>query len=81
MLLFWKQTLISMAFFVCNSKARIHAWNQEADVSMSESEKNVIQFAPMADLSFGFTEGSFLLKSGQKDLRSLAKDCILSNNQ
>ena len=30
----------------------------------------------MADFSFGFTEGSFLLLNGQKQLRSVAEDLI-----
>ena len=30
----------------------------------------------MADSSFGFTEGSFLLLNGQKHLRSVAEDLI-----
>ena len=30
----------------------------------------------MADFSFGFTEGSFLLLNGQKHLRSVAEDLI-----
>ena len=34
----------------------------------------------MADFSFGFTEGSFLLFNGQKHLRSLAED-LISNKQ
>ena len=34
----------------------------------------------MADFSFGFTEGSFLLLNGQKHLRSVAED-LISNKQ
>ena len=34
----------------------------------------------MADFSFGFTEGSFLLLNGQKHLRSVAED-LVSNKQ
>ena len=34
----------------------------------------------MDDLSFGFTEGSFLLLNGQKHLRSVAED-LISNKQ
>ena len=34
----------------------------------------------MADFSFGFTEGSFLLLNGQKDLRSVTED-LISNKQ
>ena len=34
----------------------------------------------MADFSFGFTEGSFLLSKGQKHLRSAAED-LISNKQ
>ena len=36
----------------------------------------VIQSRPMADFSFGFTEGSILLLNGQKHLRSIAEDLI-----
>ena len=45
-----------------------------------ESQKNVIQSTPMADFSFGFTEGSFLLLNGQKHLRSVAEN-LISNKQ
>ena len=31
----------------------------------------------MADFSFGFTEGNFLLLNGQKHLRSVAEDLIV----
>ena len=31
----------------------------------------------MGDLSFGFTEGSFMLLNGQKHLRSVAEDLIV----
>ena len=34
----------------------------------------------MADFSFGFTEGSFLLFNGQKHLRSVVED-LISNKQ
>ena len=34
----------------------------------------------MADFSFGFTEGSYLLLNGQKHLRSVADD-LISNKQ
>ena len=34
----------------------------------------------MADFSFGFTEGSFLLLNGQKHLRLVAED-LISNKQ
>ena len=34
----------------------------------------------MADFSFGFTKGSFLLLNGQKHLRSVAED-LISNKQ
>ena len=34
----------------------------------------------MADFSFGFTEGSFLLLKGQKHSRSVAED-LISNKQ
>ena len=34
----------------------------------------------MADFSFGFTEGSFLLLNGRKHLKSVAED-LISNKQ
>ena len=34
----------------------------------------------MADFSFGFTEGSFLMLNGQKHLRSVTED-LVSNKQ
>ena len=40
----------------------------------------IIQSTLMADFSFGFTEGSFLLLNGQKHLRSVAED-LISNKQ
>ena len=45
-----------------------------------ETYQTVIQSTPMADFSFGFTEGSFLLLNGQKQLRSVAED-LISNKQ
>ena len=45
-----------------------------------ENEQSVTQSSPMADFSFGFTEGSFLLLNGQKHLRSVAED-LVSNKQ
>ena len=39
-----------------------------------ETYQTVTQSTPMADFSFGFTEGSFLLLNGQKHLRSVAED-------
>ena len=45
-----------------------------------ETYQTVIQSTPMADFSFGFTEGSFLLLNGQKHLRSVAED-LTSNKQ
>ena len=33
-----------------------------------------MQSTPMADFSFSFTEGSFLLLNGQKRLRSVAEE-------
>ena len=45
-----------------------------------ETQKTVIQSTPMADFSFGFAEGSFLLLNGQKHLRSVAED-LISNKQ
>ena len=44
------------------------------------SEWTLIQSTPMADFSFGFAEGSFLLLNGQKHLRSVAED-LRSNKQ
>ena len=41
-----------------------------------ETLQTVIQSTSMADLSFGFTEGSFLLLKGQRHLRSVAEDLI-----
>ena len=35
----------------------------------------------MADFSFGFTEGSFLLLYGQKHLRSVAEDLICNKQK
>ena len=40
----------------------------------------VIQSTSMAELSFGFTEGSLLQLNGQKHLRSVAAD-LISNKQ
>ena len=45
-----------------------------------ETYQSVIQSTSMADLSFGFTEDSFLLLNGQKHLRLVAEDFI-SNKQ
>ena len=45
-----------------------------------ETSKTVILSTPMADYSFGFTEGSFLLFKGQKHLRSVAEG-LISNKQ
>ena len=45
-----------------------------------ETQQTVIQFTPVADFSFGFTEGQFLLLNGQKHLRSVAED-LRSNKQ
>ena len=45
-----------------------------------ETEQTVIQSPPMAEFSFGFTEGSFLQLNGQKHLRSVAED-LISNKQ
>ena len=39
-----------------------------------ETQQTVIQSTPMADLSFGFIEGSFLLLKDQKHLMSVAED-------
>ena len=45
-----------------------------------ETWQTVIQSTSMVDLSFGFTEGSFLLVKGQRHLMSVAKD-LISNKQ
>ena len=45
-----------------------------------ETWQTVIQSTPMADVSFDFTEGSFLLLHGQKHLSLVAKD-LISNKQ
>ena len=45
-----------------------------------ETQKTVIQSTPMAEFSFGFTEGSFLQFNGQKHLTSVEED-LLSNKQ
>ena len=45
-----------------------------------ETYQAVIQSKPMAEFSFGFTEGSFLLLNGRKHLRSVAED-LTSNKQ
>ena len=45
-----------------------------------ETQQTVIQSAPVADFSFGFTEGNFLLLNGPKHLKSVAED-LISNEQ
>ena len=45
-----------------------------------ETQQTVIQSTPMADFTFGFTEGSFLLLNGQKHLKSVVED-LISNKQ
>ena len=45
-----------------------------------ETLQTVIQSTPMADFSFGFAEGSFLLLNGQKHLRLVLAD-MASNKQ
>ena len=35
----------------------------------------------MADISFGFTEGSYLLLNGQKHLRSAAEDLVINKQK
>ena len=52
---------------------------QEADVTL-ETYQTVIQSTSLADISFGFTEGSFLLLNGEKHLMSAAED-LTSNKQ
>ena len=43
-----------------------------------ETYQTAIQSKPMADFSFGFTEGSFLLLNRKKHLKSVAEDLIIS---
>ena len=47
-----------------------------------ESLSNFLNFLtlPMADFSFGFNEGNFLLLNSQKHLKSVAED-LISNKQ
>ena len=45
-----------------------------------ETWQAVIQFTPVAEFSFGFTEGSFLKLNGKKHLTSVAED-LISNKQ
>ena len=59
-----------MTFFVCNSKASVQAWNQEADVIIFWNLANFNLVHTMA----GFADGSFLLLNGQKHLRSVAEE-------
>ena len=67
-----------MAFLVCNSKAR-HEIRRQMSVYL-EIKQTVIQSTPMAEFSFGLTEGSFLQLKGQKHLRSVA-EYLTSNKQ
>ena len=45
-----------------------------------ETWQTVIQSTPMAEFSFGFTEGRFLQLNGQKHLSSVPED-LMSNKQ
>ena len=45
-----------------------------------ETYETVIHSTPVADFSFGSTEGSFSLLNGQKHLRSVPED-FMSNKQ
>ena len=45
-----------------------------------ETRQTVIESTPMADFSFGFTQGNFLLLNGQKHLKLVAED-LISNKQ
>ena len=45
-----------------------------------ETQQTVIQSTPMAELSIGFTEGSFLQLNGQKHMKLVAED-LISNKQ
>ena len=45
-----------------------------------DTSQTIIQSTPMAECSFGVTEGSFLQFNGQKHLRSVAED-LISNKQ
>ena len=57
------------------SMLQIFAWFF-IDQSQIYYNKAVIQSTPMAEFSFGFTEGSLLLLKGQKHYRSVAEDLI-----
>ena len=46
-----------------------------------ETKQTVIQSTPIAEFSFGFTEGSFLQLNGQKHLRSVAEDVICNKQK
>ena len=62
-----------MAFFVW------HEIRRQMSIYF-ETYQIVIQSTSMANFSFGFTEGSFLLLKGQKRLMSVAED-LTSNKQ
>ena len=79
MLLFRNQHIISMAFFAILKPVFRHEIRRHMSVYF-ETEQTVIQSTPIADFSFGFTEGSFLLLNGQKHLRSVVED-LISNKQ
>ena len=49
-------------------------------VENSSFQFSVIQPTPVAEFTFGLTEGSFLQLNGQKHLRSVAED-LVSNKQ
>ena len=81
MLLFWNLHIVSTAFFVWILKP---VFRNEIGRQVSvyfETQQTVIQFTPIDDYSFAFTEGSFLLLNGQKHLRSVAEDLISNNNK
>ena len=46
-----------------------------------ETYQTVIQSTPMADFSFVFAEGNFLLLNGQKHLRSVLEDSICNKQK
>ena len=69
-----------MAFFVCSSKVGVrHEIRRQMSVYF-ETWQTVIQSTPMAEFSFGFTEGSFLQLDCQKHSRSVAEN-LISNEQ
>ena len=66
-------------FFVILKPVFRHEIKRQISVYF-ETQQNVIHSTPMADLSFGLNEGSFLLLNGQERLKSVAED-LISNKQ